>query len=72
MKQLKQIVNGVTKINKKSIMTFIYGERVKGEKIPEPGKFPERPLIQKEFEKWCNEFNVSTVHNRSIVHFNNY
>jgi hypothetical protein len=70
MKKLNEIVKGVSKLNPKSIMIFIFGERANGEKPTEPKKFDERPLVQKEFEKWCKEFNVSTVHNRNIVHFN--
>ena len=71
MKHLKQIVKSVGKLNKKSIMVFIFGERIEGEKLTEPVKFPIRDIVRYEFEQWCKEFNVSTVHNRKSVHFNN-
>lgn len=54
---------------KKLIKTFIFGERVKGEIPTEPKKFPERPLIYEDFEKWCKEYNVTMLHNRSIIDF---
>jgi hypothetical protein len=62
MKNLKQKIQT-------TLEHLFFGERVQGEKLPIPKKFPERKFIQKEFEEWCREFNVTCTHNKKVVHF---
>jgi hypothetical protein len=54
----------------RTLTKLFFGNSIKGEKLKEPKRFPEREFIQKEFEQWCNEFKVTCSHNRIIVHLN--
>jgi hypothetical protein len=70
LKQNQKRMKNLQEKIEKSLVKLFFGERIKGEKLPIPRKFPERKFEQKDFEQWCNEFNVTCVHNRVIVHIN--
>lgn len=53
------------------IKVFIFGERIKGEKLPPFKQIKERPFDEKDFFKWCKELNVSSLHGRQIIHIDN-
>ena len=53
-----------TKQMKQIIIKLVFGERKVGEKISRPLILPKerplRPLIVDEYNKWCEEFRVSS------------
>ena len=51
------------------IKVLIFGERIKGEKLPPLKPLKERPMNQKDYQKWCQELRVSSMHGKKIVHF---
>jgi hypothetical protein len=55
---------------KKKLKQLLFGERVKGEKLPPIKPFKERDFDSKDFYKWCKELNVSVLHNRKPIHLN--
>lgn len=52
----------------KIIKRIIFGQRVQGEKLPEPTLPPEREMNWKDFQKWCNELRVSSQYGRQTIH----
>ena len=57
---------------KNKIKTILFGERIKGEKLPPLKPLKERPMNDKDFFKWCNELNVSSQYGRQNVHIDNF
>jgi hypothetical protein len=52
------------------IKKILFGERIKGEKLPPFKPLKERPMDEKDFYKWCKEFNVSSRSNRKPIYLN--
>lgn len=52
------------------IKKILFGERVKGEKLPPLKPLKERPMDEKDFYKWCKELNVSSLHDRKPIYLN--
>lgn len=50
------------------IKKILFGEPIKGEKVPPLKPLKERPFDEKDFFKWCNEFNVSRMYDRKLIH----
>jgi hypothetical protein len=55
---------------KKKLKKLIFGERIKGEKLPPIKPFKERPFNTEDFYKWCKELNVSMLHDRKPTYLN--
>jgi hypothetical protein len=53
------------------IKIFVFGERIKGEKLPPLKPIKERPFNEKDFFNWCEQLNVSRLHGRQIIHIDN-
>lgn len=51
---------------KKLLLEIIFGKPVKGEKLIQPKKKPERPLIQSDYNKWCRMLNVSAMTDKRL------
>jgi len=54
----------------KMIKQLLFGEPIKGEKLPKVVPPKERPMNTKDFAQWCKEFNVSMLHDKKIIHIN--
>lgn len=49
---------------------LLFGVKAQGEKIFEPSSpIKERQVNQEEFAAWCQEFNVSLLHDKKLIHF---
>ena len=66
---ITKVLNQFIEKTKKISLKIVYGERIEGEKILLPRKFPERNLIGYEFENWCKEYNVTIMYNKNRVYF---
>lgn len=57
----------------KSLITFILGERAKGEKLAEPKKFPIRNVKDNEWQEWAMEFKFGSRYgHRGSFYQNNF
>jgi len=52
------------------IKKLIFGEPIKGEKLPKAVPPRERPMNTKDFANWCREFNVSLLYDKRTIHIN--
>jgi hypothetical protein len=52
------------------VKVLLFGQRIKGEKLPPLKPIKERPFDEKDFYKWCKELNVSSLHGRKPIYLN--